>query len=60
MKSRIIAILKSRTVWTFVALFVLNGIEGIKDQIPAGYLPLVNGIVGLLGIYFRTAPKQQF
>lgn len=56
----IVKILKSRTVWAFVALFVINGITGVRDLIPAAWLPLIDAILGLIGIYFRISPRQGF
>ena len=52
--------LKSRTVWTLIILFVINGIEPIRELLPGVWLPLVDGVLGILGIYFRIKPKQKF
>lgn len=53
-----INLIKSRTFWTIVALFVINGVGGIKEFIPDGFLPVVDAILGLLMIYFaKVAPK---
>lgn len=53
-------ILKSRTVWAVIALFVINGFTGIRESIPVGWLPYLDGVLGLLAIYFRANPKQEF
>ncbi len=53
-------IFKSRQVWTIVALFAVSGVSGIHDQIPANYLPIIDAVLGLLAVYFRIAPKQNF
>jgi len=53
-------LLKSRQFWTLVALFIVNGITGIQDSIPASFLPYINSILGIMTIYFRVSPKQQF
>ena len=50
--------LKSRTCWTVVVLFVVNGVSGIQDLIPANVLPAVNGVLGILTIYFRVNARQ--
>lgn len=51
-------IFKSRTFWTIVVLFIINGVEGIKEFIPGGYLALVDSILGLLAIYFaKISPR---
>jgi len=51
---------KSRTVWTIIALFIINGMTGIKSFIPAYWLPLVNGVLGILAIYFRADQRVDF
>lgn len=53
-------IITSRTVWTFVALFIINGIEGVRDLIPVGLLPVIDAVLTILGIYFRVKPKVSF
>jgi len=55
---RLLKILKSRTVWTIVILFVINGVEGIREFIPADALPLIDGVLSILAVYFRIKPKQ--
>ena len=54
------AILKSRTVQTVIVTFLVNGAAAITDFVPQQWLPLVNGILGILAVYFRIKPKQQF
>ena len=51
--------LKSRTVWTIVILFVINGVEGVRGSIPANALPIIDAILSVLAIYFRVAPKAE-
>jgi hypothetical protein len=53
-------ILKSRTVWTVVVMFLINGLTGIRDLIPAVALPFVDLVLGALAIYFRANPVQTF
>jgi len=50
--------LKSRTVWTVIVLFIINGVAGIAEFIPESILPAINGVLGILAIYFRVKPKQ--
>jgi len=57
---KIFSYLKSRTVWTIVVLFLINGVSGIREYIPANWLPAVNGILGILAIYFRVKPRQDY
>ena len=51
--------LKSRTVWTVVVLFIINGISGIREIIPATALPIIDAVLSLLAIYFRVNPKAE-
>ena len=53
-------ILSSRTVWTVIVIFIINGVAGIRQYIPADWLPVVNGILSLLAIYFRIDQKTDF
>jgi hypothetical protein len=50
---------QSRTFWTFIALFIINGVSGVRDMIPGDYLGVVDGILTILGIYFRANPKTK-
>jgi hypothetical protein len=60
--------MKSRTVWTIVAIFIYNGLQGIapeiRDAVPLIYQPGVaigiNAILGSLAAYFRLKPKQKY
>ena len=52
--------LKSRTVWVVVILFVINGIAGVREFIPAGWIPLIDGLLSILAIYFRIDQKTNF
>ena len=56
----ILKTLKSRQMWTIVALVVINGVADVRDLLPANYLPIVDAALGLLAIYFRVRPRQQF
>ena len=50
----------SRTVWMIIILFLINGVTGIRAYIPAFWLPLVDGVLGILAVYFRVDQKQDF
>lgn len=52
--------LRSRTFWVFILVFVVNGLEGVRDSIPPEYLPFINALLMGAGIYFRIYPAQQF
>lgn len=51
--------LRSKTVWTFIVLFILNGVEGVRDSIPANVMEVLNPILTLAGMYFRVNPKSR-
>jgi len=48
---------KSRTAWTIIAMFFIGGVEAVTQFIPGAWLPLVQGALGLLAIYFRVNRK---
>jgi len=50
-------ILTSRTVWVLVALFVLNGVQALVPFMPVWLQDLANGVLPILGVYFRTNPS---
>ena len=52
--------LKSRAVWTVIILFIINGVTGVKEFIPVNLLPIIDAILGLMIVYFRVRPKQNF
>jgi len=53
-------LLKSRTVWCFIVMFIVSGVEGVRELIPEMWLPALNAALGLLGVYFRISPHQEF
>jgi len=57
---RIFTIFKSRTVWTIIVLFSINGIAGIREFIPSLWLPAIDGVLAILAIYFRAKPRIEF
>lgn len=60
MFSKIQSLLKSRQFWTIIILFIINGIAGIRENIPDGAMAYIDSILGLLIIWFRISPKQDF
>lgn len=52
--------LTSRTVWSIVALVLVNGVPSIQNLIPVDWQPVVDAVLGLLAIYFRTNPSVKF
>ena len=49
----------SRTTWTIVALFVINGFGGIHDFIPHNVIAVLDPILSILAIYFRVNPQAE-
>ena len=58
MKSKILAALKSRTVWTGVVLFLVAGVDGIKDLIPQTIQMPLDIVLTYLIVHFRVNAKQ--
>ena len=47
-------------MWVFSVLFVIHGVEGVRDSIPADTLPFIDALLTFAGIYFRVSPAQKF
>lgn len=50
----------SRTNWTIFIIFLVNGVTAIHGFIPAHWLPVVDGALGILAIYFKMNPSQNY
>lgn len=50
----------SRTVWTAVIMFLINGVQGIHAMIPASLLPLVDAALTIAAAYFHLNPSQNY
>ena len=55
---KVFVALKSRTVWTLVFLFVLNGLNGLTGYVDEGALMFLNMALTALAGYFRLTPKS--
>lgn len=51
-------VLKSRTVWTVVVLFLLGGVNSVKGYFPPTYYTLMSGILSAFAIFFRADARQ--
>ena len=60
MMLKIAQALKSRTFWTLVVLFIINGINGIHNQIPPALLTIVDVAMTMLATYFHVNPSQSY
>lgn len=56
---KVLLAVKSRTVWTIVAMFVIGGVGAVNQYIPVEARPLVEGALALLAMYFRVNPQAQ-
>lgn len=50
----------SRTIWVLVFLFVLNGIDGIRNQIDPQALFWIDFILTGFASYFKINPSQKY
>lgn len=53
-------ILKSRTFWTIVVMFLIGGFEAISGLIPDVFVTPALGILGILATYFKLNPSQEY
>lgn len=44
---------KSKTFWTMVIIFIINGYSAISGQVPSGYDFIINIILTALASYFH-------
>lgn len=50
----------SKTVWTVIALIILNGVPAVTTMLPASIVPIVNLILGFMASYFKVNPSQTY
>jgi hypothetical protein len=60
MKTQLLKILKSRTVWTVIFTFIFNGFAAISGTLPAEVVTTVNLILGVIATYFKMSPSQKY
>ena len=56
----LIKILKSRTIWTLVLMFVIGGVDAISRFIPSETKEIILGFLGFLIAYFKLSPSQTY
>ncbi len=54
------SILKSRTVWTVVVMFIVGGTNAVASFIPAGWETPIMGVLTILAGYFHVNPSQTY
>ncbi len=52
------ALLKSRTAWVVVIMFIMNNMEDIKALLPQEWMPIFNLVLAGAAMYFRVNPSQ--
>ena len=57
---KLLQALKSRTFWTIVVTFLVNGISAVRNFLPAYALPVVDVVLMVATVYFHIYPKQNF
>ena len=48
---------RSRTVWTIVLMFIISGIQGVHNALPADAIPAIDAFLAACAIYFRVNPR---
>jgi hypothetical protein len=54
------SLLKSRTVWTFVFMFFVGGINALTNVLPGPVDAVLMAILSLLGMHFHVNPSQTY
>jgi hypothetical protein len=54
------SIFKSRTVWVFIFMFVVGGVNATTNVLPSTVVEPLMGFLGLLGAYFHVNPSQTY
>ncbi len=57
---KILQVLKSRTFWTLVAMFIINGVAGVHDRLPTEWITTVDGILSIAAVYFHVNPQRNY
>lgn len=52
--------LKSRTVWTVIAMVTLTTVQMAQPFMSSELFMLINGILGALVTYFKLNPSQNY
>lgn len=54
------SLLKSRTFWTIVVMFLINGYEAISGQLPGNAVIVLNLLASVLANYFHLETAKTF
>lgn len=51
---------RSGAFWSVVVMFLIGGFQNISSMIPAGWEPIIMGLMGVLATYFHVSVAKQF
>lgn len=57
---RLTKALRSRTTWTIIVMFIIGGVEAVTQFIPDTIETPLLGVLGLLAVYFKLNPSQDY
>jgi len=55
---KVLQALSSRTVWSAILMFLVAGVTGIQDLLPADLVTPVLGFLTIAVAYFRVNPQS--
>jgi len=55
---KVLQALSSRTVWSAILMFLVAGVTGVQDLLPADLVTPVLGLLTLAVAYFRVNPQS--
>lgn len=58
--AKALLMVKSRTFWTVVVMFLVGGVQAVQSMIPAHDVVFVEGVLGLMATYFHLNPSQNY
>ena len=59
--TKVLLVLKSRTVWTVVLILLINSVPTLKGLFPsAAWLDTANTLLTILAGYFHVNPSQTY
>lgn len=54
------SVIRSRTFWTVVLMFIVGGLNAVLPVIPVGAQVFVQGLLAVLAMYFKFNPSQNY
>lgn len=53
-------LIKSRTFWTIVIMFLVGGIQSIHAVFPGDWATVAEGFLGMLATFYHLNPSQNY